>query len=77
MKIKLTERQYLKVITENQNPNVDRLLQKFFDDIRLLDDEEKLFYFFDVYDFDEKMMGVSDRLYDWFKYSLLSDIKRN
>ena len=76
MKIKLTERQYLKVITENQNPNVDRLLQKFFDDIRLLDDEEKLFYFFDVYDFDEKMMGVSDRLYDWFKYSLLSDIKK-
>ena len=32
MKIKLTESQYLKLITENQNPNVDRLLQKFFDD---------------------------------------------
>ena len=76
MKIKLTERQYLKVITENQIPNVDRLLQKFFDDTRHLDGDEKLFYFFDVYDFNEKMMGVSDRLYDWFKYSLLSDIKR-
>ena len=76
MKIKLTERQYLKVITENQIPNVDRLLQKFFDDTRPLDGDEKLFYFFDVYDFNEKMMGVSDRLYDWFKYSLLSDIKR-
>jgi hypothetical protein len=76
MKIKLTERQYLKVITENQIPNVDRLLQKFFDDTRPLDGDEKLYYFFDVYDFNEKMMGVSDRLYDWFKYSLLSDIKR-
>jgi hypothetical protein len=76
MKIKLTERQYLKVITENQIPNVDRLLQKFFDDTRSLDGDEKLYYFFDIYDFNEKMMGVSDRLYDWFKYSLLSDIKR-
>ena len=75
MKIKLTESQYLKVITENQNPNVDRLLQKFFDDIRLLDDEEKLYYFFDVYGFDDRMMEVSDRLYDWFRYSLLSGIK--
>jgi hypothetical protein len=75
MKIKLTERQYLKVITENQIPNVDRLLQKFFDDTRSLDGDEKLYYFFDIYDFNEKMMGVSDRLYDWFKYSLLSDIK--
>lgn len=75
MKIKLTESQYLKVITENQNPNVDRLLQKFFDDIRLLDDDEKLYYFFDVYGFDDRMMEVSDRLYDWFRYSLLSGIK--
>jgi hypothetical protein len=75
MKIRLTERQYLKVITENKNPKVDRLLQKFFDDIRYLDVDEKLYYFFDVYDFDEKMMGVSNRLYEWFKYSLLSDIK--
>jgi hypothetical protein len=75
MKIRLTERQYLKVITENKNPKVDRFLQKFFDDIRYLDVDEKLYYFFDVYDFDEKMMGVSNRLYEWFKYSLLSDIK--
>jgi len=75
MKIKLTESQYLKVITENQNPNVDRLLQKFFDDIRPLDVEEKLYYFFDVYGFDDRMMEVSDRLYDWFRYSLLSGIK--
>jgi hypothetical protein len=75
MKIRLTERQYLKVITENKNPKVDRLLQKFFDDTRFLDGDEKLYYFFDVYGFDEKMMGVSNRLYEWFKYSLLSDIK--
>lgn len=76
MKIKLTESQYLKVITENQNPNVDRLLQKFFDDIRPLDDDEKLYYFFDVYGFDDRMMEVSDRLYDWFRYSLLRSIKK-
>ena len=75
MKIRLTERQYLKVITENKNPKVDRFLQKFFDDTRFLDGDEKLYYFFDVYGFDEKMMGVSNRLYEWFKYSLLSDIK--
>jgi spore coat protein CotF len=48
MKIKLTESQYLKVITENQNPNIDRLLQKFFDDTRSLDEDEKLYYFFDI-----------------------------
>jgi len=71
MKIKLTESQYLKVITENQNPNVDRLLQKFFDDTSNKGVDDKIMYYFDVYGFDDKMMEVSDRLYDWFKYGIL------
>jgi hypothetical protein len=71
MKIKLTESQYLKVITENQNPNVDRLLQKFFDDTSKKGVDDKIMYYFDVYGFDDKMMEVSDRLYDWFKYGIL------
>lgn len=71
MKIKLTESQYLKVITENQNPNVDRLLQKFFDNTSNKGVDDKIMYYFDVYGFDDKMMEVSDRLYDWFKYGIL------
>lgn len=71
MKIKLTERQYLKVITENQNPKVDRLLQKFFDSTNSKSVDEKIFLYFDAYSFDEKMLEVSDRLYDWFKYDIL------
>ena len=71
MKIKLTESQYLKVITENQNPNVDRLLQKFFDDTSKKGVDDKIMYYFDVYGFDDKMMEVSDRLYDWFRYGIL------
>ena len=71
MKIKLTESQYLKVITENQNPNVDRLLQKFFDDSSNKGVDDKIMYYFDIYGFDDKMMEVSDRLYDWFKYGVL------
>lgn len=71
MKIKLTESQYLKVITENQNPNVDRLLQKFFDDTHNKGVDDKLMYYFDIYEFDDRMMEVSDRLYDWFKYGIL------
>lgn len=71
MKIKLTESQYLKVITENQNPNVDRLLQKFFDDTSNKGVDDKIMYFFDIYGFDGKMMEISDRLYDWFKYGIL------
>lgn len=71
MKIKLTERQYLKVITENQNPKVDRLLQKFFDSTNSKIVDEKIFLYFDAYSFDEKMLEVSDRLYDWFKYDIL------
>lgn len=71
MKIKLTESQYLKVITENQNPNVDRLLQKFFDDTSNKGVDDKIMYYFDIYGFDDKMMEVSDRLYDWFKYGIL------
>jgi len=71
MKIKLTESQYFKVITENLTPNVDRLLQKFFNDTVSMGVDEKLSYYFDGYSFDEKMMSVSDRLYDWFKYGIL------
>jgi len=71
MKIKLTESQYLKVITENQNPNVDRLLQKFFDDTSNKGVDDKIMYYFDVYGFDDRVMEVSDRLYDWFKYGIL------
>jgi hypothetical protein len=71
MKIKLTESQYLKVITENQNPNVDRLLQKFFDDTSNKGVDDKIMYYFDIYGFDGKMMEISDRLYEWFKYGIL------
>ena len=71
MKIKLTESQYLKLITENQNPNVDRLLQKFFDDTSNKGVDDKIMYYFDIYEFDDKMMEVSDRLYEWFKYGIL------
>lgn len=71
MKIKLTESQYLKVITENQNPNVDRLLQKFFDDTSNKGVDDKIMYYFDIYGFDGKMMEISERLYDWFKYGIL------
>ena len=71
MKIKLTESQYLKVITENQNPNVDRLLQKFFDDTSNKGVDDKIMYYFDIYGFDDKMMEISDRLYEWFKYGIL------
>jgi len=73
MKIKLTESQYLKVITENQNPNVDRLLQKFFDDTSNKGVDDKIMYYFDIYGFDGKMMEISDRLYDWFKYGILPE----
>lgn len=73
MKIKLTESQYLKVITENQNPNVDRLLQKFFDDSSKKGIDDKIMYYFDVYGFDDRVMEVSDRLYDWFKYGILPE----
>ena len=73
MKIKLTESQYLKVITENQNPNVDRLLQKFFDDTSNKGVDDKIMYYFDVYGFDDRVMEVSDRLYDWFKYGILPE----
>ena len=73
MKIKLTESQYLKVITENQNPNVDRLLQKFFDDTSNKGVDDKIMYYFDIYGFDGKMMEISDRLYEWFKYGILPE----
>lgn len=69
MKIRLTERQYNKMIKENTNPNEERLFNHFFDRVRTLNFRDSLDVYFDEFGFDERIMSHSKRLYDWFKYT--------
>jgi hypothetical protein len=69
MKIRLSERQYKKMIKENSNPIEERLFNHFFDRVKNLNFRDSLDVYFGEFGFDERIMLHSKRLYDWFKYS--------
>ena len=74
MKIKLTESQYSKIISENVNDKEERFLNMFFERVRNLDHKEALDVYFRDFGFDARMMEYSKKIYDWFRYVILPKI---
>ena len=71
MKIKLTESQYGKIISENLNDKEERFLNMFFDRVKNLNYKDALDVYFRDFGFDARMMEHSKKIYDWFRYIIL------